>query len=230
MSHGRTDEDGRLDVLVGNDDSTVNVNELVGSFKSDRNPHLEHTPVMMFFQMCRGSLADRRGDHYKRVQQHGVRSSVRNDTTDSNDDDQWLRNVLSTILPDGIFIGLQNQDDEDVADANPVGPSETVNVPDETGSEHIGNEPNMLISFSTMEGYKSFRNEGEGSWFIQAICDVFREHAHDEDIIALMKRVHIKVNGRVARSSSRQLDGCRVCSRTTHSFGDKKLYLFPGLP
>lgn len=38
----------------------------------------------------------------------------------------------------------------------------------------------LLVMYSTAEGYYSFRNPKDGSWFIQALCKELRENGHEE--------------------------------------------------
>ena len=42
-------------------------------------------------------------------------------------------------------------------------------------------------------GYVSFRREDVGSWYVQAIVDVFSQHAHEMDINSLLTMVNRKV-------------------------------------
>ncbi|XP_070545003.1 caspase-3-like [Ptychodera flava] len=51
----------------------------------------------------------------------------------------------------------------------------------------------FLICLSTMHGYYAFRNSEKGSWFIQAMDEVFRRHAESMDLISMMTRVNRKV-------------------------------------
>lgn len=50
----------------------------------------------------------------------------------------------------------------------------------------------LLVMYSTAEGYYSFRNPADGSWFIQAICDELRENPH-EDLMVILTGVNRRV-------------------------------------
>lgn len=50
----------------------------------------------------------------------------------------------------------------------------------------------LLVMYSTAEGYYSFRNPLEGSWFIQAICEELRENSH-EDLMTMLTGVNRRV-------------------------------------
>ena len=53
----------------------------------------------------------------------------------------------------------------------------------------------MLVAYSTVPGYVSWNNLAKGSWFVQAIADVFSDYAHTEDVVSML----IRVNNKVAR-------------------------------
>ena len=50
MSHGTNTEDGKS-VVTGSDGVRVSAKEIVDQF---RVPHLKETPILLFFQACRG--------------------------------------------------------------------------------------------------------------------------------------------------------------------------------
>lgn len=53
----------------------------------------------------------------------------------------------------------------------------------------------MLVAYSTVPGYVSWSNLQKGSWFVQAIVDVFNAYAHEDDVVSML----VRVNGKVAR-------------------------------
>lgn len=54
-------------------------------------------------------------------------------------------------------------------------------------------QADMLIAYATTAQYVSWRNSARGSWFIQAVCEVFSLHAKDMDIVELLTKVNEKV-------------------------------------
>lgn len=50
----------------------------------------------------------------------------------------------------------------------------------------------LLVMYSTAEGYYSFRNPADGSWFIQALCEELRENSH-EDLMSILTGVNRRV-------------------------------------
>ncbi|XP_013773050.1 caspase-like [Limulus polyphemus] len=57
----------------------------------------------------------------------------------------------------------------------------------------IPTHADFLISYSTVPGFCSFRNTNNGSWFIQALCNVLKTQAKDSDLQSLMTVVCRKV-------------------------------------
>lgn len=51
----------------------------------------------------------------------------------------------------------------------------------------------MLIAFATTPQFVSWRNSVRGSWFIQAVCEVFSVHAGDMDVVEMLTEVNKKV-------------------------------------
>lgn len=51
----------------------------------------------------------------------------------------------------------------------------------------------MLIGYSTLPGFSSNRDIHLGTWYIQAICEVFMEHACDTDVEDMLKMVSLSL-------------------------------------
>jgi hypothetical protein len=49
----------------------------------------------------------------------------------------------------------------------------------------------ILIGYSTLPGFKSNRDVYLGTWYIQAICEIFMEHACDTDVEDMLKMVSL---------------------------------------
>ncbi|CAH1794547.1 unnamed protein product [Owenia fusiformis] len=54
----------------------------------------------------------------------------------------------------------------------------------------IPSEADIMIAYSTVPGHFSWRNNVDGSWFIQALCRVLKEHSHDMDLMHMMTFVN----------------------------------------
>lgn len=60
----------------------------------------------------------------------------------------------------------------------------------------------LLVMYSTAEGYYSFRNPADGSWFIQALCNELKENGHEE-----LMTILTGVNRRVAFAKQSHVPG-----------------------
>ena len=49
---------------------------------------------------------------------------------------------------------------------------------------------NNILCYTINTGKKSYRNESEGSWYIQEICNVFFENAAEMDVEDMLKEVN----------------------------------------
>ncbi|EDO31228.1 predicted protein [Nematostella vectensis] len=78
----------------------------------------------------------------------------------------------------------------------------------------------VIFAYSTVEGYASFRNT-QGSWFINAIVDVFSKHAWEEDIVSLLTYVSYEVSRKLSFQGYKQIPA-------PQSTLTKKLFLLPG--
>ncbi|TKR62364.1 hypothetical protein L596_026342 [Steinernema carpocapsae] len=83
-------------------------------------------------------------------------------------------------------------------------------------------EADILICRSTPIGYVSWRNSRDGTWFIQAVCDVFKECAQEDEIIELFTKVNRHVSSKFESSRER----CKQISEISTRLR-KKLYFFP---
>ena len=57
----------------------------------------------------------------------------------------------------------------------------------------VPNEADFLYAYSTVPGYYSWRNPGNGSWFIQSVAEVFEKYADHMDILRMLTRVNAAV-------------------------------------
>lgn len=78
----------------------------------------------------------------------------------------------------------------------------------------------MLIAYSTVPGFVSYRDPQTGTWYIQTICEVFMEHAHDTDVEGMLKMVDHKLEKIVT--------ACHLKQTTSfENRGFKTCYLHP---
>jgi len=47
----------------------------------------------------------------------------------------------------------------------------------------------LMVAYSTIPGFVSWRNETNGSWFIQDLFEVFMNHSHDTPLYKMLRMV-----------------------------------------
>lgn len=85
----------------------------------------------------------------------------------------------------------------------------------------IPDQADVLMAYSTVSGYASFRNPRDGSRFVRCLVEVFREKAGHEDVLSMLTMVNNSL------SSMGEVDSKQVGQPT--STLTKKLYFWPGL-
>jgi hypothetical protein len=64
---------------------------------------------------------------------------------------------------------------------------------DGSGSVLHRSMSDILIGYSTLPGFMSHRDKYLGTWYIQAVCEVFMEHACDTDVEDMLKMVSLSL-------------------------------------
>jgi len=62
---------------------------------------------------------------------------------------------------------------------------------DGSSSALLRSMSDVLIGYSTQPGFGSHRNVYLGTWYIQAVCEVFMEHAWNTDVEDMLKLVSL---------------------------------------
>uniref|UniRef100_A0A3Q2DDX8 Uncharacterized protein n=1 Tax=Cyprinodon variegatus TaxID=28743 RepID=A0A3Q2DDX8_CYPVA len=95
---------------------------------------------------------------------------------------------------------------------------------EEDSSTSIPEAADILVALSTVEDYVSLRDEDEGSWFIQSVCEQLLEQCPGgEDIVSILHRV----NDEVCKKEAPTYQGPAKQAPELHSTLRKKLVLFP---
>lgn len=81
----------------------------------------------------------------------------------------------------------------------------------------------MFICFSTVPGFAAHRDKHKGSWFVESMCEVWAEHAHELDVEQLMKLVGKKTS----TLRTEQSNALQTLAGEHRGFFDL-LYLNPG--
>ncbi|KAL0979186.1 hypothetical protein UPYG_G00181890 [Umbra pygmaea] len=66
-------------------------------------------------------------------------------------------------------------------------------VANDDSAERIPVEADFLYAYSTAPGYYSWRNTQNGSWFMQALYEMFQQYGNNLEIMQILTRVNHKV-------------------------------------
>ena len=73
----------------------------------------------------------------------------------------------------------------------------------------LPSEADFLYAYSTVPGYYSWRNSRRGSWFMEALVEVFRQNAHKMDVMRMLVRVNDIISSRKSRTDDIKTDNKR---------------------
>ena len=90
-------------------------------------------------------------------------------------------------------------------------------------SYHMPSLCDMLIGFPTQKGYIAYRKPEIGSWYMNAIVQVFSKHAKDTDLCAMLNMVNALISNEVTNTGKKQM------SEFTSKFTKPCFYFYPGL-
>jgi hypothetical protein len=81
----------------------------------------------------------------------------------------------------------------------------------------------MIIAYSTIPGYASLRDHERGTWFIQSLVEVFMTHAHNTELVDLLRMTSDRLSHFSNEQGEKQT--CNVEMRHLY----KRIYFNPGL-
>ncbi|CAM9748604.1 unnamed protein product [Lampetra fluviatilis] len=180
MSHGREIEHRRFPGAVfGTDDLFVRMEEIVSFFSGTDCPSLLGKPKLFFIQACGGDEKDR-----------GARGPQE---SDGGDDGDHVNGNATSV--DAMPSELDDEPDDE-PDASPVYSEQARNQSqeEEDATPHLPSMSDMLVAYSSLPGFVSWRDRNQGSWFIQVMLEVFKKHAINEDLISMITLVNEKLS------------------------------------
>jgi hypothetical protein len=205
MSHGS--EEG----LIFPDSKVLPVMDLVKSVQE--SPFYQEKPKLFFIQACRGT--QHAGGFANLAPRSYVTVGNSHDNVASASNQNTVHSIPHDAVTDAFLLSAGgNKDKKTTTDALPHVMIQPPSIPE--GAD-------ILLSYSTMDGYVSVRNTGSGSWYVQALVETFCEHAWEEDILSLLTLVNYKVARAYSQAGWRQVPA-------PQSTLTKKLYLLPGYP
>ena len=149
---------GSNDVVYGSCGNSIALDCLIEPFRGMNCKALAGKPKLVFVQACRGKLFDQ-GVSAKLIEGKNE-NKVQNDYVDENG------NAL-----DGSLLNFRNNKHE----------NNCTNI-------KIPHCADILIAFSCANGYYSWRNKCEGSWFIQSFCDELENSCEYDDVARILTK------------------------------------------
>lgn len=88
------------------------------------------------------------------------------------------KKTQKVVISNAVTIG------RDCTDTRLFVPSNTIEIP--MGCRDLSD---VLVAYSTLPGHVAHRDRLTGSWYIQTLCEVFMNHAHNTELIDLLRMV-----------------------------------------
>ncbi|XP_060565236.1 uncharacterized protein LOC132724398 [Ruditapes philippinarum] len=87
----------------------------------------------------------------------------------------------------------------------------------------------MLICYPTQNGYYAWRNRDRGSWYVEALVQIFMKYARCEDVCTMLNRVNLLVSKKVSHCPNIDMDQMSQMSEYKSTLRMPHLYFFPGI-
>ena len=191
LSHGQ--ERG----VYATDGIVVHFSQILDALDGQQCPSLVNKPKLFFFQACRGvrvqrgfDVVDKPGS--KTTPSSAPASGVNTPVEEEAEDVSSSSSSSSVAKPEDSFYRVDSNGDVTVPRGG--GEDDDDDIDGILKATSLAKYSDMLVSYSTIPGHISIRHEEMGSWYVQAIVDVFSEFAADRDIHSLLTKVNRKVS------------------------------------
>nr|CAD7400248.1 unnamed protein product [Timema cristinae] len=253
LSHGEADGDVRATYIITADGEKLSTEWVIEQFKNQNCPLLVDRPKIFLFQNCRGSDShctrllvmvkrSKGSDSHctkllvmvkrsKGLDSHCTRLLVM--VKRSKGLDSHCTNLLVMVKRSkgvGLTLVHTYQSDAGVDSRGTEtdygmkltggGRTQFDGIPNKRVRSSYSD---MLIAHSTLPGYTSNRDIYRGTWFVQAICKIFMEHAHDTDVEDMLKMVDQKL-----ANSASEVHSMQTSCYENRGFR-RKFYFNPGI-
>ena len=153
---------GEEGAIYDKNDRKIDISTITSYFNGNSCPSLTGKPKLFFIAACQGSLIQLGARNPEcSLSPAGASPSAFSYAPDGNDGS-------STIVEHEV--GAENTLKTEVSD-----------LPDRT---------DILEVYSTVEGYKSFRDMRNGTIFIQSLCQMLQQDGHKEDLMNVLHKVN----------------------------------------
>lgn len=206
LSHGLS---GQIYGVEGNLISVSDILDIISSGPSGET--LRGKPKLFLIQACRSEAPAPKRD---RTRSAAKRTAVEVISSPSGDGSQQVTSNSNTDNT----TDTNNETDKSLSNKKQSNRNSMYESFVEQNSSHLHGD--MLLGFSTFPRNVSWRNAVKGSFYIDAVVEVFREFAASEDVFSMLVKVNQKVLENVSKNGQVQIPA-PVVTLT------KKLYLLP---
>jgi uncharacterized protein YejL (UPF0352 family) len=237
MSHG---EEGFLTTKEGD---KVLLDDIFSMFNNVNCPSLAGKPKLFFIQSCRDDPitgpAEDLGIRYSFNQTNSTKNTFNNKTDynvlalpedcDGSGSGRGCHSDNNNIINSSKFNEQTKLDEILNVESMQEAALSTKNIlsnNNHTTSDayyHIPSLCDMLIGFPTQKGFIAYRKPEIGSWYMNAIVQVFSKHSHDTDLCAMLNMVNSLISNEVTNTGKKQM------SEFTSKLTKPYFYFFPGL-
>lgn len=82
----------------------------------------------------------------------------------------------------------------------------------------------VLLCYATVPGFEALRDIVDGSWYIESMCKLWSQNAHNKEIMDLLSYVNIDMQ------KKQSMEGFIQTASFTNIGFSKKLFFNPGWP
>lgn len=208
MSHG---EEGFLTTKEGD---KVLLDEIFTMFNNINCPNLAGKPKLFFIQSCRDDPITGPAEDLGIRLSYSLENKIDSDETDGAGQYSLSDNNNSSChLSNKSQLYLKNS-------------ASSPSLPVDSNPKifyHIPSLCDMLIGYPTQRGFIAYRKPEIGSWYMNAIVQIFSKHSHDTDLCAMLNMVNSLISNEVTNTGKKQM------SEYTSKLTKPYFYFFPGL-
>jgi len=183
---------GKQEHVYGVDGESVGIKELTNYFKGIICPSLKGKPKMFFIQACQGTDKD---------------EALRVESDAPPEEDSVVRETSQEekSVPESVIMTDTHIQEPNMGHCN--GQQSGIDMDANTYQQvpTLPNEADILIGYSTVPGFVSFRDIDEGSWYITNLCKALDKYAMSDDILSILTRVNREVSKEIYESQARKI-------------------------
>jgi hypothetical protein len=209
MSHG---EEGFLTTREGD---KLLLDDIFTMFNNINCPNLAGKPKLFFIQSCRDDPINGPAEDL------GIRLSL--NLAKAIDEEEKQEHETDSNCDNNAQVNLKI-DESGKYSANDLKCSQSNNsLACNKTVYHIPSFCDMLIGYPTQKGFIAYRKPEIGSWYMNAIVQVFSKHSHDTDLCAMLNMVNSMISNEVTNTGKKQM------SEYTSKLTKPYFFFFPGL-